>query len=247
MGRAVSMPDIEAVAAGVAGVRAVDIRWQWHAVRQRPVVHMWIVGTPGLESTVAEQVLGISDPSLPLEVELATPIAGELEIDITVDAAYLPDVVEAGVSEALLDPVSGVLLPEAIGIGARLDRSRIFEAALSVDGAVAVRGLCLSREYPSSSSDAGELGTTLTELQLSLEGVVPDSGWTIESGQEGERLSERRYPVITVHLRDFEDLDDNARMELLDFEQFVMTLPEGYYFDIDSDRLTINGVLLNGE
>lgn len=53
----------------------------------------------------------------------------------------LEDAVFADVKSALLDPESGILAPENIGIGSPLYRSRIFDAVLSVDGAKSVLGL----------------------------------------------------------------------------------------------------------
>lgn len=144
LGRAVSVQDMEAVAAGSPGVRAVRGEWRWHGVRLRPVVTIWYVGDPGVADDVASAVRAVSDPSTPIEVEAAQSVPTDITLDVEVDGRYLAADVAAAVRGALLDPDSGRLAPERIGIGAPLYRSRLFEAVLSVEGTVAVRGATIN-------------------------------------------------------------------------------------------------------
>ena len=99
------------------------------------------IGSPGLESTVSQRLRGISDPSTPIDVEVATPLTPELSIDVETDERYLSADVVLAVEAALLDEEAGLLANERIGIGKALFRSRVLEAVLSVPGAVGVRAL----------------------------------------------------------------------------------------------------------
>jgi uncharacterized phage protein gp47/JayE len=141
LGRAVSIHDMEAVAVGVAGVRAVQAEWRWHGVKQRPVVYIWYIGEAGIEKTVAQTLRRLSDPTTPIEVEMAQAVATFLSIDIEIDERHLEDVVLAAVRPVLMDTETGLLPPERIGIGKPLYRSRIYEAVTSVPGVASVQGL----------------------------------------------------------------------------------------------------------
>jgi hypothetical protein len=48
LGRAVSLPDYEAVAAGTSGVLVAKTEWRWSGVQQRPVVKLWYIGAGDL-------------------------------------------------------------------------------------------------------------------------------------------------------------------------------------------------------
>lgn len=143
LGRAVSMRDMESVAAGSAGVRAVKGEWRWHGTRQRPVAVIWYVGQAGVEDDVTQALHGVTDPTTPIEVELAQGLPTTLALDIDIDPAYLERNVLAAVRAALMDAETGILAPERIGIGTPLYRSRIFEAVLAIPGTVSVRGVTL--------------------------------------------------------------------------------------------------------
>ncbi|MGA9772090.1 MAG: hypothetical protein WBV94_23865 [Blastocatellia bacterium] len=141
LGRAISIQDMEAAAAGVGGVRAVKAEWRWNKTRQRPVVQVWYIGAAGVAAKVAQTLRGLSDPATPIEVEQAMAIMSWLLISIQIDPRYLQADVLAAVRAALMDSETGLLSPERIGIGVPLFRSRIFDTVLSVPGATAVTGL----------------------------------------------------------------------------------------------------------
>lgn len=143
LGRAVSLPDIEAAAATVGGVRAVSAEWRWNKDFQRPVIQLFYVGEVGLAAKVRQRLHGLMDPTVPIAVDLAQAVTKTLSIQIDVDARYLVEDVVKAVRAALWDAESGLLLPERAGIGKALFRSRIFELVLSVPGANAVTGLLL--------------------------------------------------------------------------------------------------------
>jgi hypothetical protein len=141
LGRAVSIQDMQAAAASVPGVRAVQVEWRWDTGRQRPVVQVWYVGEAGVQKKVLKALRDISDPTTPFSVDEAKPVQGTLAISVETDPRRTAADVAAAVKTALMDPAAGLLAPERIGIGAPLFRSRIFEAVLAVTGTVAVDGL----------------------------------------------------------------------------------------------------------
>jgi predicted phage baseplate assembly protein len=143
LGRAVSVADMEAVAAGVPGVRAVRAEWRWHAGRQRPLVQVWYVGPPGLEPKVVARLRAVSDPSVPIAVDPATPVPTALIADLELDPRRVPGPVLEGARAALLDPARGLVAPERVGIGTPLYRSRVLAALDGVEGVLSVRGVSL--------------------------------------------------------------------------------------------------------
>jgi hypothetical protein len=146
LGRAVSIQDMEAVAAGSPGVRAVRGEWRWHGVRLRPVATIWYVGDPGVADDVAMAVRAVSDPSTPVEVETAEGVPTDIALDVQVDGRYLAAEVAAAVRAALLDPGTGLLASERIGIGVPLYRSRLFEAVLAVAGTISVQAATIGTQ-----------------------------------------------------------------------------------------------------
>jgi len=141
LGRAISIQDMQAVAANVPGVRAVQTEWVWNKQRQRPVIQVWYIGDAQIQQTVLKTLRDLSDPTTPFSVEEALPVTAALTISVETDPRRIVSDVTAAVRAVLMDKVSGLLAPERIGIGETLFRSRIFEAVLAVTGAIAVDGL----------------------------------------------------------------------------------------------------------
>ena len=141
LGRAVSVDDMQVVAAGVPGVRAATAEWRWSKDKQRPVVQIWYIGDASASTTVSQRLRRVSDPTTPIAVAVATPIVLRLAIDVEIDTRYLDDVVLPQVRAVLMDGEHGLLAPARIGIGQPLFRSQVFAAALSVEGVIDVRGL----------------------------------------------------------------------------------------------------------
>ena len=140
LGRAVSIQDMQAAAANVPGVRAVQVEWRWNNERQRPVVQVWCIGGHAVKQTVLQLLRGLSDPTTPFSVDEAMPVPAHLAISLQTDPRRMAGDVATAVKSALLNPATGLLAPEQIGIGATLFRSRLFETILDVPGAVAVDG-----------------------------------------------------------------------------------------------------------
>ncbi len=141
LGRAISIQDMEAAAASVPGVIAAAAEWRWDGKRQRPVVKVWYIGAAGLELTVSKRLRALTDPTTPIDVEPAQPLSPLLSLDVETDARRVASDVALAVKSALLEAETGLLANENIGIGKPLFRSRVFEAALDVPGALGVRAL----------------------------------------------------------------------------------------------------------
>lgn len=138
LGRAVSIHDMEAVAAGVAGVRAVSAEWRWSDKRQRPVVQIYVVGEGGVEENVTQTLRNLTDPATPIEVLPAAGVPATLSLAVAVDDRYQEEDVLLAVRETLTGEEDGLLVPERIGIGRPLYRSHILAAVANVDGVLAV-------------------------------------------------------------------------------------------------------------
>jgi hypothetical protein len=143
LGRAVSLADLEAAAAAVGGVRATRAEWRWNQDRLRPGAQIYYFGDSGLDDTITQKLAGISEEDLPIDVVPATGLVKTLSIQIEIDSRYLEADVVAAVRTALMDPNTGLLAPERIGIGLPLFRSRIYEFVLRTPGAASVTAILL--------------------------------------------------------------------------------------------------------
>lgn len=140
-GRAVSIQDMEALAAGQAGVRAVHAEWMWDESMQLPAVHLWYIGPDGIAATVAASLRSATAPSTPINAGPATAVPADLDVEVTVDRRFQPSLVTAAVIARLTADGSGLLSPERIGIGQPLYRSRILAEVLAVGGVASVHAL----------------------------------------------------------------------------------------------------------
>jgi len=146
LGRIVSIQDVEAVAGTVAGIRAVQVEWRWQEEKQAPMIHIWYIGEAGIEETLNKRIRGMADPSLVLQIELASPRITSINIDVQIDEKYVEDKVLANLRTAYTNTSTGLLAPEVLGIGRPVFRSRIFETALDIDGVVAVHNILWNGE-----------------------------------------------------------------------------------------------------
>jgi predicted phage baseplate assembly protein len=138
LGRAVSLADMQAAAAGAPGVVAARADWRWSATRQRPVAHIAFIGPAAAVADVARTVSALCDPTTPVEAEVAVPEPHALALDLAVDPTLEPAAVAETVRVAL---AGGLLAPASLGVEGPLFRSVLFEAALDVAGVVAVQGV----------------------------------------------------------------------------------------------------------
>ena len=141
LGRAVSLPDMEAAAASYSGVRAVAAEWRWSTTLQVPAAHIWYLADGDLTELILNKLRSLTQPDTPIQVEPAVAWTGILSIQLTHDAKRFEDDVLAATRTALMDLEKGLLPPERLGIGKPLFRSRLFEFLLNIPGVTSVTGL----------------------------------------------------------------------------------------------------------
>lgn len=141
LGRAVSIQDMHAFVAAMPGVSAATVTWQWDGSRQGAVVAAWYIGAASLRTAILARLQGVSDPTTPFVVNVATPVAITLALEVDVDVAYDSATVHQSVADALWDPDQGVLAPGRIGIGVPFFFSKLRAQAQSVTGVLAVRAV----------------------------------------------------------------------------------------------------------
>jgi len=142
LGRAVSLPDLEAAAASyVGGVRAVAAEWRWSHTLQLPAAHIWYLADGDLSELILNKLRSLTQPDTPIQVERAVATSARLSIQLACDPKRFETDVLAAVRTALTTVESGLLAPEILGIGKTLFRSQLFNAVLNVIGVTAVTGL----------------------------------------------------------------------------------------------------------
>jgi predicted phage baseplate assembly protein len=142
LGRAVSVPDFEALAREFGGVISAHAEWAWDAGCQRAVVKVWFISDGGdIARELRAFLIGQADPGTPLFAVEADEQPSELVLDLDVDGRFNPEKVIQDVRQKLVNSETGILALQNIPIGQALFRSRIFDAVLSVAGARSVRAM----------------------------------------------------------------------------------------------------------
>jgi predicted phage baseplate assembly protein len=157
LGRAVSLPDFEALAREFGGVVNARATWAWDGTMQRAVVAIRFISDGGsIAADLRRFLLGQSDPNTPLAVSEAVALESSLTVDLIVDSRFQSDDVEQAVATALTEPEKGLLALENIPIGLPLFRSAILEQVLAVAGVVSVRALRFNGSEAPFGIAAGE-------------------------------------------------------------------------------------------
>ncbi len=140
LGRALSLPDIEAMAIRAGAVQA-SVRWAWHAASQGARVIVTFVpeqsfaATATLAAQKMEAALRtVAPPDLRLVARVATSLPTSLVVAVVVHPDHPVDVVKDAVRAALLDPDAGFLAARRAPIGRRLYRSHLLERIFGVGG-----------------------------------------------------------------------------------------------------------------
>src|SRR5262245_11621043 len=142
LGRAVSIADFEALAREFGGVINAHAEWAWDESRQRAVVMVWFISDGGdIAKELRAFLIGQADPNTPLVAVQAQARPSQLVIDLEIDPRFKREIVARQVKDALTNPDTSILALENIQIGQPLFRSRIFDIALSVEGAQSIRGM----------------------------------------------------------------------------------------------------------
>lgn len=143
-GRAVSGDDYETIAAQAPGVARAKSYWSWDPQQQRTVVTVYVGDDQNAVAAAQLALNNADDPNRPVVVNLATAVPVSLSFTLLVDPDYVTADVQTAVTAALIDPDNGLLGANVIGIGQVIFESQIYEACLSVPGAVAVHALSFS-------------------------------------------------------------------------------------------------------
>ena len=175
-GRAVSVFDYQAIAAGAPGVSMASAVWTWDAANQRAGVAVYVAGQPGVAASVQTLLAASGDPNRPVTVLTAIEIPVTLTLQLIVLAGADTSAIEANVTTALCDPATGLFSPPQIAIGQALFDSNIEAVLQSVPGVLAVAS---STFVFAGATDPGPLHhpgegryfslTASTELILSTE------------------------------------------------------------------------------
>ena len=142
LGRAVSVPDFQALALEFGGVVNAHVEWAWDESCQRAVVLVSFISDGGdIAKQLRAFLIGQADPNTPLVAVEAKAQPSQLVIDLGIDPRFSSEIVEPQVIQALTNADKGILALENIPIGRPIFRSRIFDIVLSVEGTRSVRAM----------------------------------------------------------------------------------------------------------
>lgn len=180
LGRAISLPDLEAAAATVSGVQAARSMWRWDDTGMRAVAQVQYIGSAQLREIIHARLRALCEPDAPISVVRALPQASWMLIDIDVNPDFVPADVIAAVREALysepdLPGTGGLLRAEQLGPEGIVFLSQIAAAVMAVAGVAAMRSVSFdgsafvqSGRKPALGHyfDFGEPGTNTSRLVI---------------------------------------------------------------------------------
>jgi hypothetical protein len=124
LGRAVSVPDFEALAREFGGVINAHVKWAWDETSQGAVLKVWFISNGGdIAQALRAFLIGQADPNTPLVAEEAEAKPSDLIIDLEIDPRFNSQIVIEQIKQALTKPRTGLLALENIPIGCPLFRS----------------------------------------------------------------------------------------------------------------------------
>jgi len=140
LGRAVSSVDFAALARNAPGVVSATANWLWIDDQFQAGVVVHYIGSAS-NSTITNLLLNQADPTIPISVKQASPIAVRVSISIAVDPRYIAEDVAIAVQHSLS---SGLLHVSNATIGGSFWTTHIFEAVAQIEGVVALTALNFS-------------------------------------------------------------------------------------------------------
>ncbi|GKT07113.1 hypothetical protein [Desulforhabdus sp. TSK] len=163
LGRAISLADFEALAREFGGVINAGAEWAWDEASQGAKVKVWFISNGGdIGPELKAYLIGQADPNTPLVTEEAKEQldaqgqSSQLVLDLEIDGRYNTDRVSEQVKQVLTNSETGILALENISIGSPIFCSRIFEAALSVEGVLSVRAISVDGQTATSTISVNE-------------------------------------------------------------------------------------------
>ena len=140
LGRAISLADLEAAAAQVAGVKAVRVRWQWDAAGLQPAAVVTYIGDEQLTTSLRAKLRALAEPDAPISVVRSLPQSARLAVALDITSTYDPVPVIAAVKTQLMGE-GGVLRSEVLGPDGVLFASHVIAAILQVPGVKGLRSM----------------------------------------------------------------------------------------------------------
>ena len=180
LGRAISLPDLEAAAATVTGVQAARASWHWDAKGLRAVAQVQFIGSEQLIGSIRAKLRALTEPDAPLSVVRCLPQQARLAIAIDVHADYVAKDVVAAVREALyhkpdLPGTGGLLRAERLGPEGVVFLSEIAAAVMAIEGVTTMQSVSFDwvpfvqygkKPQPNHYFDCGEPGTVSSRLVI---------------------------------------------------------------------------------
>jgi hypothetical protein len=139
--RAVSIDDYETIAATGGGVTQAVASFAFDPLSQRPMVTLWVAGDDGAVASAAKALAGAGATMRNVKISRATAVVAWVSLTYLRDERYDDAVVKAALQAALLDPDSGLLGVNVLGIGQAIYESQISAACLAVPGVTAIQDL----------------------------------------------------------------------------------------------------------
>lgn len=174
LGRVVSAPDFQALALDAAGVVTATAQWLWIPEQFQAGLVVHYIGSTD-ESALGASLKTQADPTVPIAVIRAEPIAATLSASVEVDPRYVAADVAQAVQDTLAD---GVLNPAQAVIGGTFWTSTIFEAAAQVEGVVSIGALSFTSASPTvlPGATGGTCVDTGHYLDFSAPGAISVTG-----------------------------------------------------------------------
>jgi hypothetical protein len=148
LGRAISLPDLEAAAGDQPGVRAARAAWRWDATGLGAVAVVSYIGDPQSAPDILANLRSLAEDGAPISVQSAPGQDARLDVDAAIDPAYVAADVIAAVCQALFAPATlpgtgGLLRPENLGPDGVLFASVVVRTVMGVPGVATLRSLVL--------------------------------------------------------------------------------------------------------
>ena len=144
LGRAVSAVDFAALTRNAPGVVNATANWLWIPEQFQAGVVVHYIGDAD-PTTVTDLLRDQADPTVPIAVTQAQPIAVQLALSVEVDPRFVPADVAASVQDHL---TGGILNLSNAVIGGTFWTTHIYEAVAQVPGAMSVTGLSFAGLEP---------------------------------------------------------------------------------------------------
>jgi len=143
-GRAISADDYETIAAQAPGVARARAYWSWNPLQQRMMTQIYVGDDANAVKAANTALANACDPNRPLQVTQAQSFTIGITLTLLINPIYATTDVVAAATAALIDPDTGLLGTAVIRIGQVIFQSQIYQACLSVPGAVAVHDLLIT-------------------------------------------------------------------------------------------------------